>query len=166
MIRELITPPKPVMTPAAAKPAAKPSPQAEVQQMVRELTRPNTTPADAAAAQASVNAAVSKALHEELATSSAPNVMLTSSAAPAASLPAARTPRQAALDLRAFLLSTGRFGSAADKPAEVIAAQHDMGVKPKSDDDWGYVGPLTRAKAKQLGVTLPAKPATINRNVS
>jgi hypothetical protein len=61
-----------------------------------------------------------------------------------------RSAKLAAQDLLAFLLRTGRYGSRADRPAEVIAAQRDLGVKPD-----GIVGPKTRAAARKQGVAIP-----------
>lgn len=77
---------------------------------------------------------------------------VTRAAAAAVGVTLPRSPRDAAADLAAFLRKTKRFGSNADKPAEVKAAQSDLGVEPD-----GLVGPKTRAAAKKYGVTLPAK---------
>lgn len=61
--------------------------------------------------------------------------------------------KAAANALLQFLIKTGRFGGGKDKPAEVKAAQRDLGVKPD-----GIVGPKTRTAALNQGVALPPKP--------
>lgn len=71
--------------------------------------------------------------------------------APPSSIPS-RSPKQAALDLKAFLVRTKRFGSKNDRVTEVQDAQEDLGVKPD-----GIVGPETRAATKKYGVTLPVR---------
>lgn len=76
----------------------------------------------------------------------------TRAAAAAVGVNLPRSPRDAAADLSAFLRKTHRFGSAADRPAEVQDAQTDLGVEAD-----GIVGPKTRAAAKRAGVSLPAK---------
>jgi murein L,D-transpeptidase YcbB/YkuD len=63
-----------------------------------------------------------------------------------------RTPREAATALRVFLQKTHRFGSKADRPAEIALAQQDLGVTAD-----GIVGPATRAAAQRAGVTLPTR---------
>lgn len=58
----------------------------------------------------------------------------------------------AAKALLAFLIKTGRFGSKADRPNEVRAAQAELGVTVD-----GIVGPATRNAAKAVGVALPPR---------
>jgi murein L,D-transpeptidase YcbB/YkuD len=87
-----------------------------------------------AAAQAAVDAAVTQAIRDDTKPAPAP----------------ARSPKQAAGDLQHFLIKTGRFGTLKDRPAEVIQAQRDLGVKAD-----GIVGPKTRAAARKQGVALP-----------
>jgi peptidoglycan hydrolase-like protein with peptidoglycan-binding domain len=70
-------------------------------------------------------------------------------------LPPVRTPEQAAKDLLSFLIQTQRYGSKTDRPAEVIAAQHDMGVTAD-----GIVGKGTRAAALRYGVAIPPPQAS------
>lgn len=73
---------------------------------------------------------------------------------PTAAAPAAESAqRAAATRLMTFLIKTGRFGSAKDKPAEVKQAQKALGVKAD-----GIVGPKTRAASLAVGVALPPKP--------
>lgn len=76
----------------------------------------------------------------------------TRAAAAAVGVDLPRSPRDAAIELKTFLVQTKRFGSATDHPLEVKAAQSDLGVEPD-----GIVGPKTRAAAKKAGVTLPTK---------
>ena len=65
---------------------------------------------------------------------------------------AATTPRQAAAELKEFLMRTGRFGSKVDKPAQVIKAQRALGVTAD-----GVIGPKTRRAARQWGIVLPPR---------
>jgi murein L,D-transpeptidase YcbB/YkuD len=125
------------------KPPAKPQPKAAVRPVIGPVVidHPDVTPAGQAPLQAAVDAAVTQAIRET------PAAPATPAAAPAA---AKRTPLQAAKDLKAFLLRTGRHGTLKDRPAEVKAAQRDMGL---TDD--GIVGKRTRAAAQKLGVALP-----------
>ncbi len=78
------------------------------------------------------------------------------------SKPKAKTPstdarKKSAAGLRDYLVKTSDFGSDAHKSPNVIAYQKAMGMGSQSI---GIVGPLTRALATKLGVTLPPKPAT------
>lgn len=66
--------------------------------------------------------------------------------------PSSSAAKDAAGSLLAFLIKTRRFGSTKDRPAEVLAAQRALGVKPD-----GIVGPSTRAAAAKLGVALPPR---------
>lgn len=119
--------------------APKPTPRAPVPVTIEH---PDVIPATQnASQQAAVDAAVSQAIRED-----DRKAMPLPAPAPAGS----RTPKQAAGELQQFLIKTGRFGSKKDHPAEVIAAQRDLGVKPD-----GIVGPKTRAAARKQGVALP-----------
>lgn len=121
------------LSPAKPKPAAAPKSETE------------------GADQAAVNAAVSQAIREEIAKNAGePLPAAIVNAPPPTPTEVVRSPKQAAQELRAFLLRTGRFGTLKDRPEEVKAAQRDLGL---TDD--GIVGPRTRAAAKSQGVTLP-----------
>lgn len=98
------------------------------------IEHPNVIPAEAAQ-QAAVDATVSHAIRTEEAA------------------PVNAKAKAAANALLQFLIKTGRFGGGKDKPAEVKAAQRDLGVKPD-----GIVGPKTRTAALNQGVALPPKP--------
>ena len=106
------------------------------------IDHPDAVPSDDAGKQAAVDAAVSQAIRADEARTAMP--------LPAPPAPGSRSPKQAAGELQQFLIKTGRFGSKKDRPAEVIAAQRDLGVKPD-----GIVGPKTRAAARKQGVALP-----------
>jgi murein L,D-transpeptidase YcbB/YkuD len=148
--------------PVAAKPAANARPGA---------AHPAATAENDAAAQAAVDAVMSRVVREEREREQSGAKTLTSTKQPEPPQPepapasAGRTAQKAAEDLRAFLLATNRFGSAADRPEEVRAAQRDLGV---ADD--GIVGPATRAAARKYGVTLPLreqpKPARASSSAS
>lgn len=69
--------------------------------------------------------------------------------------PAPSLAKQAAQALWMFLTRTGRFGSATDRVPQVMAAQRLLMVKAD-----GIVGPITRAAAAAVGVTLPMKPSS------
>lgn len=88
------------------------------------------------------------------ASASAPRAGARPGARPGAA-PAPSSAKLAARALWRFLDSTGRFGSATDRPVEVVTAQRALGVKPD-----GIVGPLTRAAAQAVGITLPARGRT------
>lgn len=101
------------------------------------IEHPNVIPAEAHA-QAAVDATMHQVIREH----------------EAASQPPADSKAKAAANaLLQFLIKTGRFGGGKDKPAEVKAAQRDLGVKPD-----GIVGPKTRTAALNQGVALPPKP--------
>lgn len=108
------------------------------------IEHPDVTPATQdAGKQAAVDAAVSQAIRAD-------DAARRPMPLPPPEPEGARTPKQAAGELQQFLIKTGRFGSKKDRPAEVIAAQRDLGVKPD-----GIVGPKTRAAARKQGVALP-----------
>jgi hypothetical protein len=130
----------------AAKPAAA-APVAAKQPII--IDHPDAGPGDDAGKQAAVDAAVSHAIRADEARPAPQAPMPLPAPAPAG----ARDPKKAAGDLQQFLIKTGRFGSKKDRPAEVIAAQRDLGVKPD-----GIVGPKTRAAAAKAGVALPPMP--------
>jgi peptidoglycan hydrolase-like protein with peptidoglycan-binding domain len=103
------------------------------------VDHPNVLPSEAER-QAAVDAAVSHAIRED-------------TQAPPTAAPVDSKAKAAAQKLLMFLIKTGRFGGGKDKPAEVKAAQKDLGVKPD-----GIVGPKTRTAALNQGVALPPKP--------
>jgi len=106
-------------------------------------------PADAAAAQAAVNAAVVQAIKQSVQPSPA------QAQAPDKPVVTIDVPRRNAADaavyLRDFLKRTHKTGSKKHPVQEVKDAQRDMGQLAVD----GVVGSKTRARAKQLGVTLP-----------
>lgn len=128
---------------AAKVQAAKPA--APVAQPII-IDHPDAGPGDDAGKQAAVDAAVSHAIRADEARPVPQAPMPLPAPAPAGT----RDPKQAAGELQQFLIKTGRFGSKKDRPAEVVAAQRDLGVKPD-----GIVGPKTRAAAAKVGVALP-----------
>jgi murein L,D-transpeptidase YcbB/YkuD len=147
------------------------------------IARPaSTTAAELAARQAGVDAAVTAAIREEQARAQKTNaaVVAAKTEAHAAVVAAkdavdalrakveeskpklpdnegvtiARTPKQVAQALAAFLTATHRFGSKNDQVPEVKAAQGELGLKAD-----GIVGPATRAACAKLGVKLPLRDA-------
>lgn len=142
--------------PPAQTTAPRPSRFRTQQPRVPPPTAPKTE--QQGADQAAVNAAVKQAVKDEIARNGVPPGVPKDIAAKIAASPPQptaapiRTPKEAATALREFLLNTHRFGSKADRPADVMSAQRDLGVKAD-----GIVGPITRAAAKKAGVTLPAR---------
>ncbi len=83
-----------------------------------------------------------------------PKPVLTERVASPAAPDGARAPAQAAKDLAALLKKPGaNFGSKGSTDERVASCQRDMGGITAD----GIVGPGTRARAKALGVTLPAR---------
>lgn len=104
-----------------------------------------------AAAQAAVNAAVANMVRD-LSTPSKAEAQEAVKPPPVVSIDVPpRNARDAALYLRDFLKRTRRYGSKKAPVQEVKDAQRDMGGLVID----GIVGPKTRARAKQLGTTLP-----------
>lgn len=132
-------------TPATPAKAAAPTRITPSSPITAKPVGPGPSPAERAQVESAVKAAVAQFAKEDAAARPG------GAAAPASTK---RTPKQAALDLAAFLKRTGRFGSGVDPVPEVAEAQFDLGVKRD-----GIVGPVTRAAAAKQGVKLPAKPA-------
>lgn len=139
---------------------------AAVTRVIREEThttstiRPGTlsspaspsSPAQALIKQVKAKAAKRKAVAAQTAKTADILKRVKAAGKPKPAPPPSSPARTAALRLRDFLQRTKRFGTKQDKPGEVFDAQRGMGIKAD-----GIVGPATRAKAKSLGVALPAR---------
>lgn len=132
----------------AAAAAPKPKPKPVIGPVTIE--HPNVTPAGQAPLQAAVDAVAAQVIRDDPYGGIKPAAAAPPEPEPARSAPVKRSPKQAALDLQKFLLKTGRHGTLKDRPAEVKAAQIDLGLKPD-----GIVGKRTRAATEKLGVALP-----------
>jgi hypothetical protein len=67
--------------------------------------------------------------------------------------PETRSPKEAAEDLKKYILATRSYGTKAKPDQTVMAAQRDMGGISAD----GIYGPATRSRAAKLGVTLPPR---------